>query len=38
MTMRNFAKHIFAVAYENNLSISNLLLHKVMYFSMRAKR
>ena len=38
MTMRNFAKHIFAVAYENNLSISNLLLHKVMYFSMREQK
>lgn len=38
MTMRNFAKHILAVAYENNLSVSNLLLHKVMYFSMREQK
>lgn len=38
MTMRNFAKHILAVAYENNLSVSNLLLHKVMYFSMRDQK
>lgn len=35
MTMLNFAKHILAVAYENNLSVSNLKLHKVMYFTMR---
>ena len=35
MTMLNFANHILAVAYENNLSVSNLLLHKVMYFAMR---
>lgn len=38
MTMRNFAKHILAVAYENNLSVSNLLLHKVMYFSIREQK
>lgn len=35
MTMLNFAKHILAVAYENNLSVSNLQLQKVMYFAMR---
>ena len=34
MTMRDFANHILAVAYENNLSISNLHLQKVMYFAM----
>ena len=34
MTMRNFAKHILAVAHENNLSVSNLQLQKVMYFAM----
>ena len=36
--MLNFAKHILAVAYEDNLSVSNLLLHKVMYFSMREQK
>lgn len=35
MTMRDFTNHILAVAYENNLSVSNLKLHKVMYFTMR---
>ena len=35
MTMQNFANHILAVAYENNLSVSNLRLHKVMYFVIR---
>lgn len=34
MTMRDFANHILAVAYENNLSVSNLHLQKVMYFAM----
>lgn len=34
MNMLNFANHILAVAYENNLSISNQQLHKVMYFAM----
>ena len=38
MTMRNFANHILAVAYENNLSISNLQLQKVMYFAMREQK
>ena len=38
MTMRNFANHILAVAYENNLSISNLHLQKVMYFAMREQK
>ena len=38
MTMRNFAKHILAIAYENKLSVSNLLLHKVMYFAMREQK
>ena len=31
MTMRDFANHILAVAYENNLSINNLQLQKEMY-------
>ena len=35
MSMLNFANHILAVAYENNLSVSNLQLQKVMYFAMR---
>lgn len=34
MNMLNFANHILAIAYENNLSISNQQLHKVMYFAM----
>ena len=38
MTMRNFANHILAVAYENNLSVSNLHLQKVMYFAMRKQK
>lgn len=38
MTMLNFANHILAVAYENNLSVSNLQLQKVMYFSMREQK
>lgn len=38
MTMLNFANHILAVAYENNLSISNTQLHKVMYFVMREQK
>lgn len=38
MTMRDFANHILAVAYENNLSISNLQLQKVMYFAMREQK
>lgn len=38
MTMRDFANHILAVAYKNNLSVSNLHLQKVMYFSMREQK
>lgn len=38
MTMRDFANHILAVAYENNLSVSNLHLQKVMYFAMREQK
>ena len=38
MTMLNFANHILAVAYENNLSVSNLGLQKVMYFAMREQK
>lgn len=38
MSMLNFANHILAVAYENNLSVSNLQLQKVMYFAMREQK
>lgn len=38
MNMLNFANHILAIAYENNLSISNLQLQKVMYFAMREQQ
>lgn len=38
MTMLNFAKHILAVAYENNLLVSNLGLQKVMYFAIRTQK
>lgn len=38
MTMLNFAKHILAIAYENNLAVSNLGLQKVMYFAMREQK
>lgn len=35
MGMIDFANHIIAVAYENKLSVSNLHLQKIMYFTMR---
>ena len=35
MTMLQFANHILAVAYQNNLSINNLQLQKIMYFVMK---
>ena len=38
MTMRDFANHILAVAHENNLSVNNLRLQKVMYFAMREQK
>ena len=38
MTMRDFANHILAVAYENNLSVSNLHLQKIMYFAIREQK
>ena len=38
MTMLSFANHILAVAYENNLSVNNLHLQKVMYFAMREQK
>lgn len=38
MTMRDFANYILAVAHENNLSVNNLHLQKVMYFAMREQK
>ena len=38
MTMRDFANHILAVAYENVSSVTNLHLQKIMYFAMREQR
>ena len=38
MTMRDFANHILDVAYENNLSVSNSHLQKVMYFAMQEQK
>ena len=38
MNMRNFANHILAVAYKNNLSVNNLQLHKIMYFTIREQK
>lgn len=35
MSMLKFTNHILAVAYENNLSVNNTQLQKVMYFAMR---
>lgn len=38
MTMKDFANHILAVAYENNLPVNNLQLQKIMYFAMREQK
>lgn len=38
MNMLSFANRILAVAYENNLSINNLQLQKIMYFAMRDQK
>lgn len=38
MTMRDFANHILAIAYENNLSVSNLKLQQVMYFAIKTQK
>lgn len=38
MNMRNFANHILAIAYENNLSVSNLKLQQVMYFVLKTQK
>ena len=35
MSMKELAKHIIAVAHDNNLSVSNLQLQKVMYFAFK---
>ena len=36
--MLKFANHILAIAYENQLVVNNLHLHKVMYFAMRDQK
>lgn len=38
MNMRNFANYILAIAYENNLSVSNLKLQQVMYFALKTQK
>lgn len=38
MTMKDFANHILAVAYENVSSVTNLQLQKIMYFAMRDQK
>ena len=38
MTMKDFANHILAVAYKNNLPVNNLQLQKIMYFAMRNQK
>ena len=38
MTMRDFANHILAIAYKNNLSVSNLKLQQVMYFAIKTQK
>lgn len=38
MSMEKLANHIIAVAQEKNLSITNLQLQKVMYFTIRLAR
>ena len=35
MTMMAFAHHIIAVAHDNGLTITNLQLQKIMYFSLQ---
>lgn len=35
MGMKQFARHILAVANENTMNVTNLQLQKVMYFSMK---
>lgn len=35
MTMRDFAEHVIAVAKDNGISVTNLQLQKVMYFSLK---
>ena len=38
MSMEELANHIIAVAYDNNLPVSNLQLQKVLYFTLRNSR
>lgn len=35
MTMRDFAHHVISVAHQNDVSITNLQLQKVMYFTLK---
>lgn len=38
MSMEELANHIIAVSQENNLSVSNLKLQKILYFTLRNSR
>jgi uncharacterized phage-associated protein len=38
MSMEELANHVIAVAQENNLSVSNLELQKILYFTLRNSR
>ena len=38
MSMEELANHIIAVSQENNLSVSNLELQKILYFTLRNSR
>lgn len=38
MSMEELANHVISVAQENNLSVSNLELQKILYFTLRNSR
>lgn len=38
MSMEELANHIIAISQENNLSVSNLELQKILYFTLRNSR
>ena len=38
MSMEELANHVIAVAQENNFSVSNLQLQKILYFTLRNSR
>lgn len=38
MSMEELANHVIAVSQENNLSVSNLELQKILYFTLRNSR